>query len=367
MPLLYQHLNHLTHPEGHRNAVTAVEFSPNGRQLASAGLDGRVCIWDVKAGTLLYVFSGQSAILSLLWLESDERLICGMEDGTIATFTICAKRVHLEGFFAHRYPVERLAFDGTYLASGAHKEVKVWACVHEGSWRQVADLRAPRRSSYTTECDIIVTSLHWTSNPSHPLVLLVTYLNHGVAAFDGRTWARIGGTALPGCIADASLTKDGRILAVSNMLTGFELFSLKGFVELEPLFAFQQDVERGGTLHGKVNMWDIYSRLKQPLALDNGVSVLALGAHYDDETDDFFIATGIFNPRSPCSIVLWKTKESRKRRRASASSTLGDNGARPGRQWCMFAGLLVLGTCLGWLIAATSTYRGVGADGRRLM
>lgn len=84
--------------------------------------------------------------------------------------------------------------------------------------------------------------------------------------------------------ADASLTKDGRILAVSNMLNGFELFAMKGFVELEPLFPFQQDVHNGppipvlfahgghaivgGTLHGPVNVWDIYSRRKQTLELD---------------------------------------------------------------------------------------------------
>lgn len=83
--------------------------------------------------------------------------------------------------------------------------------------------------------------------------------------------------------ADASLTKDGRVLAVSDMLTGFELFEMKGFVELEPLFAFNQDISNGppiplrfihgdhaifgGTLHGQVNVWDVYSRHKQQLDL----------------------------------------------------------------------------------------------------
>ncbi|KAI9060540.1 WD40 repeat-like protein, partial [Trametes sanguinea] len=253
-----------------------VAFSPNGEWLASGGLDGRLCVWHVGSGKLLYVFSGKSPVLSAVWLDSHEHLVCGMEDGTIASLAIQARLIRLGGFLAHRYPVERLAFNGTHLASGAHKEIKIWARQPSGtfgSWKFVTDLRAPRQSSYTTKCDIITTSLHWTAGPSHPVVLLVTYLSHGVAAFDGRTWARIGGTAVPGHIADASLTRDGHILAVSNMLTGFELFELKGFVELEPLFAFQQDVSRGppiplrflhgdhaivgGTLHGQVNVWDI--------------------------------------------------------------------------------------------------------------
>lgn len=83
--------------------------------------------------------------------------------------------------------------------------------------------------------------------------------------------------------ADASLTKDGRVLAVSNMLTGYELFAVKGLFEVEPLFCFKQDVARGlplpvrfvhgdhaligGTLHGDVHLWDVYSRGKQVLTI----------------------------------------------------------------------------------------------------
>ena len=67
------------------------------------------------------------------------------------------------------------------------------------------------------------------------------------------------------------------------MLTGYELFELKGLVEIEPLFSFKQDVRAGcpmpvrflhgdhaiigGTSDGRVNIWDIYSRGKQPMAL----------------------------------------------------------------------------------------------------
>ena len=81
--------------------------------------------------------------------------------------------------------------------------------------------------------------------------------------------------------ADASLSRDGRLLVVSNMLTGFELFLMKAPAEVEPLFSFKQDVGAGhalpvrflhgdhaivgGTSHGQVNLWDIYSRLKQSL------------------------------------------------------------------------------------------------------
>ncbi|RDX40103.1 WD40 repeat-like protein [Lentinus brumalis] len=286
MPLQYLRHSRLIHPAGHTGAITTITFSPDGRLLASGGLDGRVCVWQLSSGKLVAVCSGKSSVLSLVWLDSEGHLVCGMADGTIASVAIGAVFLKLDGFLAHRYPVEHFAYNGTHLASGAHREVKIWARASEGEcscWSFIADLPAPRRSSYTTSCDIIATSLHWTSGASHPSVLLVTYLSHGIVAFDGRTWARIGGTSVPGRIADASLTKDGRILAVSNMLTGFELFAVKGLIEVEPLFCFRQDVARGrplpvrfvhgdhalisGTLHGDVNLWDVYSRGKQVLTV----------------------------------------------------------------------------------------------------
>ena len=93
------------------------------------------------------------------------------------------------------------------------------------------------------------------------------------------------------CRADASLTKDGRLLAVSNMLTGFELYLMEAPAEVEPLFSFKQDVSAGrplpvrylhgdcaivgGTSHGQVNVWDVFTRLKQSLCV-SGVYISSL-------------------------------------------------------------------------------------------
>ena len=109
MPLQYEQYAHLLHPEGHNNAVTAVNFSPSGRLLASAGLDGRVCVWQVSCGDLLYVFSGKSAVLSVVWVGSDMHLVCGMEDGTIAFLAILTvRRASSASFIALHNLISRL-------------------------------------------------------------------------------------------------------------------------------------------------------------------------------------------------------------------------------------------------------------------
>ncbi|TBU28225.1 WD40-repeat-containing domain protein, partial [Dichomitus squalens] len=250
-----------------------VAFSPTGQLLASGGLDGRVCVWQVVSHALIYVFSGQSAVLSIAWLEDSEQLVCRMQDGTIAHLVILASSIKLEGFWAHPYPVERLAYSHNQLASGAHGEVKIWLRASGSSWTFQTSLSPPRPSSYTTAHEIVLTSLHWTSAPSHPSVLLATYMSHGIVAFDAQTGARIGAAHVPGRIADACLSRDGRLLVVSNMLTGFELFELKGLVEIEALYCFKQKIQArmplpvrflhgdhaiiGGTSDGRINIWDV--------------------------------------------------------------------------------------------------------------
>lgn len=77
--------------KGHTAGVAAVAFSPNGAALASAGLDGKVCIWDISNGLLQHVFIGSGSILSLAWAQ-DGLLLCGVEDGSIAAITVSTVR-----------------------------------------------------------------------------------------------------------------------------------------------------------------------------------------------------------------------------------------------------------------------------------
>ena len=77
--------------QDHKRHVYALAFSPDGSSVASAGLDAKVCIWNITDGTLLHIFAGASPVLSLAWVK-DGVLLCGAEDGSISmiyTSSVC--------------------------------------------------------------------------------------------------------------------------------------------------------------------------------------------------------------------------------------------------------------------------------------
>lgn len=59
-------------------------FNHRGTYLATTGLDGKICIWDVLNGALCFRYSGKSAVLSVAWLEEmDVAVLVGMRDGNM--------------------------------------------------------------------------------------------------------------------------------------------------------------------------------------------------------------------------------------------------------------------------------------------
>ena len=54
--------------------------------VATAGLDGKVCLWVVQTGKLVHATIGKSPVTSLRWIE--ESIIFGSKDGNISVLTI---------------------------------------------------------------------------------------------------------------------------------------------------------------------------------------------------------------------------------------------------------------------------------------
>jgi WD40 repeat protein len=69
---------------GHRNSVTTLAFSPDGRWLASGSWDKTIKIWDVDAGREVQALAGHTHhIYSVAFDPRGRWLASGSEDGTI--------------------------------------------------------------------------------------------------------------------------------------------------------------------------------------------------------------------------------------------------------------------------------------------
>lgn len=70
----------------HDIGIAAVAFSSQATYLGTAGLDGRVCIWDVNRSKLRYVYKSDTPILSIAWVaNSEDSVIVGFQDGNVGT------------------------------------------------------------------------------------------------------------------------------------------------------------------------------------------------------------------------------------------------------------------------------------------
>src|SRR5690606_35024765 len=112
---------------GHSSWVWGIDFSHDGRYLATGGADNSVIVWDVVEGRRWMTLSGHSGTVFAVRFSPDgQSLLSASVDGTVKLWSIQQpKPTSLPG---HRQPVECLKFlDATTLASGSRdKTVRLW-------------------------------------------------------------------------------------------------------------------------------------------------------------------------------------------------------------------------------------------------
>ena len=106
--------------------VNWVAFSPDGLQLASACDDGTVRLWDLATGTMLRDIKAHQGIAVIVRFSPDGKRIftCGRDDGDVKTWDAATGRL-LGLFHADDRPLENMAIspDGTILAVVSQSEV----------------------------------------------------------------------------------------------------------------------------------------------------------------------------------------------------------------------------------------------------
>jgi len=183
-------------------SVWSIALSPNGKTVASGGLDGRVRLWDVEMKKLVAKWTGHTAGTgSLCWSGDGERVMSGSNDGTIRVWDVKSGDTVL-GPIKTGHPVYAVIYspDTTKIATADYNDsslLKIW------------DAKTGNLLS-TIKLHHHVFSLAWTSDQKK----LITGSNFSIRIFDTATWQQIaileGHTDL---VESLSLFQNDRLLA----------------------------------------------------------------------------------------------------------------------------------------------------------
>jgi WD40 repeat protein len=112
----------------HQKVIWSLTFDSTGEQLASAGEDNMIHIWNPSDGSLQQSFKGHNdAVASIAFSPDDKTLVSSSYDKSIKIWSLAAPKLPLlEG---HSDRVQSVAWspDGKMLASGSRdKTIKLW-------------------------------------------------------------------------------------------------------------------------------------------------------------------------------------------------------------------------------------------------
>jgi WD40 repeat protein/uncharacterized caspase-like protein len=116
---------------GHKMTVADLQFSPDGKIMASASWDKTIKLWRVEDGQELATLADhQDAVTSIAFSPDGKTLISGSEDKTVKLWKIEQENAELiTTIDAHQDGVTSVVFspDGKFFASSSYdKEIKFW-------------------------------------------------------------------------------------------------------------------------------------------------------------------------------------------------------------------------------------------------
>ena len=118
----------------HKDGVSALSVSPDGKLLATAGNDGTLKLWDARELKVLATLKGHDGPVNAVAFSPDGQFLAsGGKDRTIRIWNVAEKKEAGPPLIGHTVSVSALAWgpDSTHLASGTGNpdsdgEVRLW-------------------------------------------------------------------------------------------------------------------------------------------------------------------------------------------------------------------------------------------------
>jgi WD40 repeat protein/serine/threonine protein kinase len=246
---------------GFKHLVHGIAFSPDGKRLASASVDGKVRVWDVAAGKELYR-KDVSGAYCVAYSPNGELLAAGEGDGGIVVWEAASGK---ERFTcrASQLGVVSLAFtpDSRRLAaiSGSHfqAEVRIWDLA---AGPKAVPLYAPGAGYLNLNALAISPDGRYLAAGDSPSLIKLWELSSGrlVRTLTGHLSYVRGLAFSPDGLFLASASEDSTIRVWSTE-TGNETLIYRGHIGQVHGLAFNPDGTRlvSGGIDGTVRIWDV--------------------------------------------------------------------------------------------------------------
>ena len=272
-------------------AVNAIVFSPDGAQLAVAGVNG-ITVYDTHTGEVLALLRSSLRHVTALAFSPDNHLVASAdEDSTIHLWNAHTGE-NITDFTSHTDPIVTLAFsaDGDLLASGSFKEIRLWNLT-SGQMRRATVLRGHR--DMVTTLAFSPDSKTLASASFYGTILLwdleISQLRYSLSAhvdsIQALAFSPDGQTLASGGYWNSEARSTIRVwhIHTGNLLATFENHTTPVFT-----LAFAVD---GITLasagwDNTIRLWDPYTGQLQAILGDNTAPVLALAFLPDTDGSD---------------------------------------------------------------------------------
>jgi len=119
--------------------VVSLDFSPDGKTLASGGKYGPIRLWDVESGEFLRTFEGhQNSVHFLAFSPDGSKLASASEDGTLRVWDLASGFFGIYAGHEGRVNSAAISLDNTVLVSGGKDAtIRLWNLVSSDPVRTI--------------------------------------------------------------------------------------------------------------------------------------------------------------------------------------------------------------------------------------